>query len=58
MSCHWSHITKNCLHWNSKLTPRNVELDVELELAQNAQLQHTYDTQSNHTAKGNRDGVL
>ena len=32
MSCHWSHITKIFLDWDSKPRPGNVEFDVELEL--------------------------
>ena len=36
MSCHWSHITKDCLDWDSNPRPGNVEFAVELELAQHA----------------------
>ena len=30
MSCHWSHITKDCPHWDSNPWPGNVELTVRL----------------------------
>ena len=28
MNCHWSHITKHCLDWDSNPRPGNVELEL------------------------------
>ena len=58
MSCHWSHITKNCLDWDSNPRPGNVEFEVKVELTQCAELQHTLDTQSNHAVKKKRESAL
>ena len=58
MSCLWSHITKNCLDWDSNPRPGNVEFDVELALPQYAEWQHTLDTQSSHAMKENRESAL
>ena len=52
MNCHWSHFAKNCLDWDSNPRPGNVEFEMELELAQYAELQHTIDTQSNPRCRG------
>ena len=60
MSCHWSHITKNCLDWDSSPRPGNVECEVEVEVAppQYAEIQHTLDTQSSHAVEENRESAL
>ena len=58
MSCHSNHITKSYLDWDPNLRPGNVEFDMELELAQYAELQHTLDTQSNHSVEENRETAL
>ena len=36
MSCHWSHITKSCLDWDSNPRLGNVEFEVDLKLPQRA----------------------
>ena len=58
MSCHWSHITKNCLDWGSNPRPGNVEFERKLELAQHAELQRALDTQSNHAVEEDRESAL
>ena len=48
MSCHWSHITKNCLDWGSNSRPGNVKFEMGLELLQQAD---RLNTRSNHVVK-------